>query len=298
MTSAARTHAFLQRAVRSILAAIVVLAVLPAAASATTVELESEEEEDSLESFSFTVDGGAGEANDIRVAFEGGRVRIRDLSADVRLDRGGDEFGTGSCRQVSARELSCSATIGKIRAFLEIDGNDGDDAITVDLGCCVVSVRGGAGRDRIRLNASRSRYNDVSVFLRDGEPDQVSCGGSRVALRVRDKDPEDEVDDCPGRGGDDDDGGGGDAPPPPADAARAAATECGIFNQNFVRDNTVGGCTAAGVRGLANPRVPALTVCQQARFSGRQPRGFARSDLEACELAVIRTRARYFFRFL
>jgi len=279
----------------SILAALALLVVLPAAAWATTVDYSSDEggSDTTLE-----VTGDRGESNEITVRGQGGRLRVKDERNDIR-NVGQDERSDGCIRQ-SSREFACTTTG---RGSLTIDGEDGDDVITADLSSIPtgdarrVFINPGSGRDRVGIVGDASS-REVVVRLEDGSVDQLSCSNGR-GVRIGSRDPEDRIDDdCrAGDGSGRENGGAGFPPPaPPApEAARVAGIECGIFNQNFVRDNTVGKCVAAGAQGLLGPSVPGLTVCQQARFSGRQPRGFRRSDLGACELAVTRTRGRYYY---
>jgi hypothetical protein len=286
---------FARRAAVSILAAAVLLAVLPAAASATTVRYSVDE--GGSDTF-LGVAGSSGESNAITVTGAGGDLRFTDERNDIR------EATTqtrNECERRSNRQIDCP-TPGP--GTFSIDGNDENDVLTVDLRSVPardtrrVFVDAGSGSDRVLIQAAASPGRSISVDIGDGTADQLSCSrGSGV--RVSDRDTEDRVDeDCrvgPGDGRTPPAGGLPPSPPPPSDATRVAGIECGVFNQNFVRDNTVGRCATAGAQGLVTPRVPALTVCVQARFSGRQPRGFRRSDLGACELAVSRTRARFFF---
>jgi len=168
----------LRRTAVSLLTAIALLAVLAVVASATTVSGSSRE--------GFAVSGEPGQVNHIRADFANNAIRVQDFRADIR---------TTDCFRRGSRDVSCS-----YRAPLSIAANDRDDRITVRLGCCAVKVAAGSGNDRIQLKSARSRTNTVSVHLRDGQRDHVTCGNSkRVRLAVVSRDSRDDIDNCPRR---------------------------------------------------------------------------------------------------
>jgi hypothetical protein len=172
------------------------------------------------------------------------------------------------------------------------------------------SLAGGLSRTKGALMGMRPRPF-MTLFLALGLVGVVSVstlfateqlpglGGFDAAQSQYDDDDDDGDSNSNNQSDDDDDGDGArpsglPTPSDPVEARRIAGIECGIFNQNFVRDNTVGQCTAAGANALANPTTSSLAICQQAGFSGRRSSGFARSDLAACQIAVDRARLRFF----
>jgi hypothetical protein len=181
-----RRRGVLVRSLLSIIAAAAALTVLPAAASATDVEFRGGKYVD--------VFGDEGLANQIRIDFADGRLRVKDYAAPVHDGRAGDD---PQCERRSENELLCP--VGSLKVY----GGGGDDSITLALGCCTVNINPNAGRDRVRLIPSASRSNLVFLELADGEAgDRVTCTNSRrVQLRPRNKDRDDDIDNCPGRRG-------------------------------------------------------------------------------------------------
>lgn len=196
----------LGRAFVAALAAAIILAALPAAASATTVYVTRT----SCEScpHDLVMNGEGDESEEITVRGARGRLRVGDARNDIEYtgpdpDRDFKCCGP-TCSAESSRELNCGIPHGVI-----IRTRDDDDEITVDLDTVPertsLDIDPGPDRDRLHLRAGSGR--DVRVNLRDGSVDRLSCS-DETAVRV-DRDAEDQID-----------GGcrlqSGEAPAPPA----------------------------------------------------------------------------------
>ena len=184
--------------------AAVLLGAMPSEALASRVTLTGSDSVEGQEYFQASIQGESGEVNDLKVVMASGVIEDDPAEVEAVGRRTAD-----ACRSRNRqRRLDCEPLNRAV-----VSGGDRDDRITVFGYTCTVRacalgrsnldngpdavVDPGPGADTVRLDWGDT--GRVQLSLRDGAHDTVECNGRAVELDIRNRDPEDDVQNCPRR---------------------------------------------------------------------------------------------------